>query len=31
MINRRRKTLMFDGYAEQVGQLYSCMDLRKFI
>lgn len=27
---RRRKTLMFNGYAEQVGQLYSGMDLRKY-
>jgi len=26
---RRRKTLMFNGYAEQVGQLYTGMDLRK--
>jgi sulfoxide reductase catalytic subunit YedY len=26
---RRRKTLMFNGYAEQVGQLYAGMDLRK--
>ncbi len=25
----RRKTLLFNGYAEQVGQLYSGMDLRK--
>ena len=25
----RRKTLMFNGYAEQVGQLYNGMDLRK--
>jgi sulfoxide reductase catalytic subunit YedY len=29
LLNRRRKTLMFNGYAEQVGQLYSGMDLRK--
>jgi sulfoxide reductase catalytic subunit YedY len=29
LFNRRRKTLMFNGYAEQVGQLYSGMDLRK--
>ncbi len=27
---RRRKTLMFNGYAEQVGQLYTGMDLRKY-
>jgi sulfoxide reductase catalytic subunit YedY len=26
----KRKTLMFNGYAEQVAQLYSGMDLRKF-
>lgn len=26
---RRRKTLMFNGYAEQVGQMYAGMDLRK--
>jgi len=26
---RRRKTQMFNGYAEEVGQLYSGMDLRK--
>lgn len=26
----KRETLMFNGYAEQVGQLYSGMDLRKF-
>jgi len=26
----RRKSLMFNGYADQVGQLYSGMDLRKF-
>jgi len=26
----RRKTLMFNGYGEQVAQLYSGMDLRKF-
>jgi sulfoxide reductase catalytic subunit YedY len=30
LFNRRRKTLMFNGYAEQVGQLYSGMDLKKF-
>jgi sulfoxide reductase catalytic subunit YedY len=27
----RRDTLMFNGYADQVAQLYSGMDLRKFI
>ena len=26
----RRKTLMFNGYEEQVGRLYTGMDLRKF-
>jgi sulfoxide reductase catalytic subunit YedY len=26
----RRKTLMFNGYAEQVGHLYADMDLRKY-
>lgn len=26
---KRQKTLMFNGYAEQVGQLYAGMDLRK--
>jgi sulfoxide reductase catalytic subunit YedY len=26
----RRKTLMFNGYADQVGQLYAGMNLRKF-
>jgi sulfoxide reductase catalytic subunit YedY len=26
----KRKTLMFNGYAEQVGSLYAGMDLRKF-
>jgi methionine sulfoxide reductase catalytic subunit len=30
LFNRRRKTLMFNGYAEQVGQLYSGMDLKKY-
>jgi len=30
LFNRRRKTLMFNGYAEQVGQLYTGMDLRKY-
>ena len=27
---RKRKTLMFNGYAEQVASLYSGMDLRKY-
>ena len=27
---KKRKTLMFNGYAAQVGQLYAGMDLRKF-
>ena len=27
---KKRKTLMFNGYEAQVGQLYSGMDLRKF-
>lgn len=27
---KRRPTLMFNGYAEQVGQLYTGMDLRRF-
>jgi sulfoxide reductase catalytic subunit YedY len=27
---RRRPTLMFNGYADQVGSLYSGMDLRKY-
>ena len=26
---KKRKTLMFNGYESQVGQLYACMDLRK--
>ncbi len=30
LFNRRRKTLMFNGYAEQVGHLYTGMDLRKY-
>ena len=28
-LRRKRKTLMFNGYAEQVAQLYAGMDLRK--
>ena len=27
---RKRKTLMFNGYEAQVGQLYAGMDLKKF-
>jgi sulfoxide reductase catalytic subunit YedY len=27
---RRRKTLMFNGYADQVAKLYSGMDLKKY-
>jgi sulfoxide reductase catalytic subunit YedY len=27
---RRRKTLMFNGYAEQVGQMYAGMDIKKY-
>jgi sulfoxide reductase catalytic subunit YedY len=27
---RRRKTLMFNGYVEQVGQMYAGMDLKKY-
>lgn len=27
---RRRKTLMFNGYGDQVGQMYAGMDLRKY-
>jgi sulfoxide reductase catalytic subunit YedY len=27
---RRRDTLMFNGYADQVASLYSGMDLRKY-
>ena len=30
LLARRRRTLMFNGYEEQVGQLYAGMDLRKF-
>jgi sulfoxide reductase catalytic subunit YedY len=26
---KRQKTLMFNGYADQVGQMYAGMDLRK--
>jgi len=30
LLAKRRKTLMFNGYEPQVGQLYAGMDLRKF-
>ncbi|HMM84780.1 MAG: protein-methionine-sulfoxide reductase catalytic subunit MsrP [Gammaproteobacteria bacterium] len=30
LLQRRRPTLMFNGYEPQVGQLYAGMDLRKF-
>jgi sulfoxide reductase catalytic subunit YedY len=30
IFTRKKKTLMFNGYAEEVAQLYSGMDLRKF-
>jgi len=30
LLSRKRKTLMFNGYAEQVATLYAGMDLRKF-
>jgi len=30
LLSRRRKTLMFNGYEAQVGQLYAGMDLTKF-
>jgi sulfoxide reductase catalytic subunit YedY len=30
LFSRKRKTLMFNGYEAQVGQLYAGMDLRKF-
>ena len=29
-LQRKRKTLPFNGYAEQVGQMYAGMDLRRF-
>jgi sulfoxide reductase catalytic subunit YedY len=31
LFSKKRKTLMFNGYEAQVGQLYAGMDLRKFI
>jgi len=30
LFTKKRKTLMFNGYAAQVGQLYAGMDLKKF-
>jgi sulfoxide reductase catalytic subunit YedY len=30
LFSKRRPTLMFNGYAEQVASLYTGMDLRKF-
>ncbi|HTT10440.1 MAG TPA: protein-methionine-sulfoxide reductase catalytic subunit MsrP [Burkholderiaceae bacterium] len=30
LFNKRRATQMFNGYADQVGQLYAGMDLKKF-
>jgi sulfoxide reductase catalytic subunit YedY len=30
LLAKRRKTLMFNGYESQVGQLYAGMDLKKF-
>ncbi|MFO1192145.1 MAG: protein-methionine-sulfoxide reductase catalytic subunit MsrP [Rhodoferax sp.] len=30
LLSKRRKTLMFNGYEAQVGQLYAGMDLKKF-
>ena len=30
LLAKKRKTLMFNGYEQQVGQLYAGMDLRKF-
>ncbi len=30
LLSKRRKTLLFNGYEAQVGQLYAGMDLRKF-
>ena len=29
LFTRKRKTLLFNGYEEQVGQLYAGMDLQK--
>jgi sulfoxide reductase catalytic subunit YedY len=31
LFTRRRPTLMFNGYGEQVASLYAGMDLRKFL
>ena len=30
LLSKKRKTLMFNGYEAQVGQLYAGMDLKKF-
>jgi methionine sulfoxide reductase catalytic subunit len=30
LFSKKRKTLMFNGYEPQVGQMYAGMDLRKF-
>jgi sulfoxide reductase catalytic subunit YedY len=30
LLSKRRKTLKFNGYEAQVGQLYAGMDLKKF-
>jgi len=30
LFDKRRKTLMFNGYEAEVGQLYAGMDLQKF-
>ena len=30
LLAKKRKTLMFNGYEAQVGQLYAGMDLKKF-
>jgi sulfoxide reductase catalytic subunit YedY len=29
LLTRQRKTLLFNGYADQVAQLYAGMDLRR--
>ncbi len=30
LLAKKRKTLMFNGYEPQVGQLYAGMDLKKY-
>jgi sulfoxide reductase catalytic subunit YedY len=30
LFTKKRKTLMFNGYEPQVGQMYAGMDLKKF-